>query len=220
MIRGFLFRARPRPAPVPKGLPPTESQTRSGYLPPMPHDSAEGFDLLHATDTLRLLSARGETLENLPLQPETLEAIRQMEQQLLRPLLNHFGPFYISYGFAGPELLRAIRARARLEGRNPQIAPHLDQHCGHELNRSGRRICTRDGIAVDLRVPERSSEEVAAWIIEKLPFDRLYLYGPDRPLHLSWAPRPLGQAVRMIEGPSGRLLPRVVFTRPPSFSSV
>lgn len=176
----------------------------------MPHELAAGFDLLHSTDTLRLLAARGEILENRPLQPETWEAIRQIEVQLLQPLLNHFGPFHISYGFAGPALLRAIRGRARVEGRNPQIAPHLDQHCGHELSRSGRRICARDGLAVDLKVPERSSEDVAAWIIENLPFDRLYLYGPDRPLHLSWAPRPLGQVVRMIEGPSGRLLPRVL----------
>jgi hypothetical protein len=186
----------------------------------MPHDSAEGFDLLTSTDTLRLLAARGEILENLPKEPETWEAIRQMEAQLLTPLLQHFGPFHISYGFASAALVRAIRARARQEGRTPQIAPHLDQHCGHERNRSGRRICTRDGLAVDLQIPDVSSEDVAAWIIANLPFDRLYLYGPDRPLHLSWSPQPLGQVVRLIRLPSGRLLPRVLSTRPPSFSTV
>ncbi|HNH47294.1 MAG TPA: hypothetical protein PKY30_09665 [Myxococcota bacterium] len=183
----------------------------------MPHDFAAGFDLLHSTDTLRLLAARGEVLENRPLQPETWEAIRHMEELLLQPLFHHVGPFHISYGFAGPTLLRAIRAQAFLEGRNPQIAPHLDQHCGYERSRSDRRICTRDGLAVDLRVPDRSSDDVAAWIIKNLPFDRLYLYGPDRPLHLSWAPQPLGQVVRLTKGPSGRLIPRVLFKGTPSF---
>lgn len=173
----------------------------------MPHDPPPGFDLLRSTDTLRLLSERGTPLENLPLQPETWEAIRQMEMQLLAPLLVRFGPFHISYGFASPALVAAVRKRAREEGRNPQIAPELDQHCGHELNRRGQRICKRDGIAVDLRVPGVSSEVVAQWIRESLPFDRMYLYGEDQPLHLSWAPVPVGQVWRMVEVEGGRRVP-------------
>jgi hypothetical protein len=30
--------------------------------------------------------------------------------------------------------------------------------------------------------------EVADWIIENLPFDRLYFSGPDRPINISFGP--------------------------------
>lgn len=174
----------------------------------MQQDPPSGFDLLHKTDTLHLLSEQGMPLKNLPQQPETWEAIRQMEARLLTQLLARFGPFHISYGFASPVLVAAVRKRAKEEGRNPQIAPDLDQHCGHELNRRGQRICKRDGIAVDLKVPGVSSEVAAQWIRENLPFDRMYLYGDERPLHLSWAAQPVGQVWRMVEVGGGRRVPR------------
>ena len=173
----------------------------------MPHDSCNGFDLLHSTDTLQLLAERGVPLENLPQQPETWDAIRHIEMQLLTPLRTHFGPFHISYGFAGSALVTAVRNRAKNEGRHPQIAPELDQHCGFELNKRGQRICRRDGMAVDLRVPGVSSEDVALWIRDNLPFDRMYLYGKERPLHLSWAPTPVGQIWQMVKGRGG-VIPR------------
>jgi hypothetical protein len=54
--------------------------------------------------------------------------------------------------------------------------------------------------------------EVADWIIAKLPFDRLYFYGSDRPIHVSYAPSELREATEMKAGPSGRLVPRKYVT--------
>jgi len=88
------------------------------------------------------------------------------------------------------------------------VAPELDQHAAHELNRRGQPICARGGAACDFIVDDENMEEVADWIIAKLPFDRLYVYGKDRPIHLSYSPTELREATEMRAGPSGRLVPR------------
>jgi hypothetical protein len=46
------------------------------------------------------------------------------------------------------------------------------------------------------------------------PFDRLYFYGEDRPIHISYGPNQDRQVVRMTLGKSGRLVPRVVGRAP------
>ncbi len=137
-----------------------------------------------------------------------------LDLALLQPLEEHFGFVGITYGFAGPDLVRAIRKRAAENLVGPNIAADKDQHAGHELNSRGKRICRRDGFAVDLLIPDRSSFEVAIWIEENLPFDRMYLYGPDQPLHLSWAPAPVGHVIRMGERKNGRPLPTRPLKRP------
>jgi hypothetical protein len=133
-----------------------------------------------------------------------------MKRRLLAPLEERFGVVTLTYGFAGPELLKAVKQRAQDGGWLPNISPIGDQHSGYERNQLGNRICKRDGIAVDLRVPGHSSEDVAGWAIDNLPFDRIYLYGGDKPFHLSWAPRPVGQVIRMVQAKSGFLYPRVL----------
>jgi hypothetical protein len=52
--------------------------------------------------------------------------------------------------------------------------------------------------------------EVAQWIVANTPFDRLYFYGDDKPIHVSVGPNHDRQIVRMVENSSGTLLPRVV----------
>jgi hypothetical protein len=152
----------------------------------------------------------GALLPNLPKQPETWAAIRRLEEDLLRPLEEKYGIVTLTYGFAGSELVAAVEARAAAGGWLPNISPRGDQHAGHELNSRGNRICERDGMAVDLRVPGQSSLEVARWVIENLPFDRIYLYDAVRPFHLSWAPEPVGQVVEMCIAASGAQYPKVV----------
>ena len=100
--------------------------------------------------------------------------------------------------------------RAAAGGWLPGVFPAGDQHAGYELDAHGKRICEKDGMAVDLRVPGRSSDDVRAWIVGRLPFDKLYFYGSDRPLHLSWAPDPIGQVIEMQPLASGKLMPKVV----------
>ena len=118
----------------------------------------------------------------------------------------------LTYGFAGHELVKAIRKRAAAGGWLPNISPGGDQHAGHELNTLGNRICKHDGIAVDLRVPGVPSDVVAQFVIDTLPFDRIYLYSPTQSFHLSWAPERLrvGQVIQMVLTASGRLIPRVI----------
>ena len=55
-------------------------------------------------------------------------------------------------------------------------------------------------------------EECAQWIVENTPFDRLYFYGDDRPVHISFGPNHDRQVICMKPSKSGRLMPQVVAT--------
>jgi hypothetical protein len=178
--------------------------------PPSLQTSTQPF--LHCCETWHVLAAAGDRIENRPQQPETWDAIAGMQRDLLGPLEERYGVVVLTYGFAGPALIKAIKKRADEGGWLPNIHPKGDQHAGYELNSWGNRICDRDGIAVDLRVPGTSSQEVADWVVDTLPFDRIYLYGPDRPFHMSWAPEAsrVGQVVKMNPKKGGGLVPQVV----------
>jgi len=164
--------------------------------------------MLHCCETWHVLARSGRVIANRPQQPETWASMASMQAVLLRPLEERYGAVVLTYGFAGPEMVKAIRQRAADGGWLPNITPDLDQHAGHELNRAGKRICERDGIAVDLRVPGQDSLVVAQWVVDNLPFDRIYLYDSVRPFHMSWAPQPVGQVVRMVVSEKGNLLPK------------
>jgi hypothetical protein len=57
----------------------------------------------------------------------------------------------------------------------------------HEKNRNGRYYCNRLGAACDFRIVELESDRLVEWILEqRLPFDSLYYYGSDRPIHISY----------------------------------
>ena len=166
--------------------------------------------VLHCSDTWRALARDGRVIANRPEQLQTWTAIGLLHDELLRPLEDEFGVVVLTYGFAGPELVKAVKERAAAGGWLPNISPAGDQHAGYELNSLGNRICKHDGIAVDLRVPGRPTGEIRDWIFGRLPFDRMYVYGDDRPLHLSWAPEPIGQVIEMWTTGSGKLMPKVV----------
>lgn len=178
--------------------------------PPSLITSTQPF--LHCCETWHVLAAKGEILVNRPKQQATWEAITAMQRDLLTSLEERYGVVTLTYGFAGPALVKAIEKRAVEGGWLPNISPKGDQHAGYELNTWGNRICKRDGIAVDLRVPGVSSEDVASWVINNLPFDRIYLYSAAQPFHMSWAPAHLrvGQVVRMVPTKGGGLVPKVV----------
>lgn len=178
--------------------------------PPPPRVPTSSTPILHCCETWHALAREGRVLDNRPEQNETWTAIEWMRNELLQPLEEEFGIVLLSYGFAGHELIAAVRARATATKRPAGIAPELDQHAGYELDAHGARICDRDGIAVDLHVPGRPSGAIRDWILSRLPFDRLYFYADDRPLHLSWAPEPIGQVVEMRARPGGGTTPHVV----------
>jgi hypothetical protein len=198
----------------------------SGYGPP-PRVLAEtlarhrweidGFELKRARSipdldapcgrflTYRQLVECGETqastgLANLPRRPESFNALNDLAVQVLDPVIDWFGMIRLTYGFCSPELAREIPGR---------IDPKLDQHAAAELNRLGRPICERGGAAVDFLVEDEDMLEVARWVAASTPFDRLYVYGPDLPIHVSFGPQHSRQIVRMLPAKGGRLVPRV-----------
>jgi hypothetical protein len=60
-----------------------------------------------------------------------------------------------------------------LSGREAERRLKRDQHAAHELNTRGKPICDRLGAAADFLVPYESMLEVAQWVVENTPLDRL-----------------------------------------------
>lgn len=155
--------------------------------------------------TYRQLIECGETqqwtkLKNLPKQPDSYTALYELAKNVLDPVIEYFGMIQLTYGFCSPELSKHIATR---------IAPKLDQHSAHELNSKKNFICPRLGAAVDFIVEDENMNDVAEWIIQNTPFDRLYFYGENRPIHVSYSPQPKGECVDMIENKAGRQVPKV-----------
>ncbi|MBX9596015.1 MAG: hypothetical protein K2X46_16750 [Roseomonas sp.] len=153
----------------------------------------------------RDLIEAGETwhrtrVDNAPRQPATIEAMRRLAEFVLDPVVARFGPLRVTYGFASVALTRLIAGR---------IDPSRDQHAGHEVRPDGTFVCPRLGQAVDILVEGSSSGRVAQWIAAHLPFDRIYFYGEERPLHVSVGPQHARAIVTMLPGPSGRRIPSV-----------
>jgi len=153
--------------------------------------------LFHCGDTWQQ-----ERCDNTPLQPASWEAYATLAQGLLDPLCEQFGRPELTFGFCGARLRRHILAKAI-----PHIAPKLDQHAAHELNRQGLLVCPRGGAAIDFYYLGQNSHHIALWLMQHLPFDRLYLYGPQKPLHLSYSTSPSGQIILLAEH-QGRRIPR------------
>ena len=156
--------------------------------------------------TFRQLIECGETqartrLANHPQQPASYNALYDLAVRVLDPVIDYFGMIRLTYGFCSPELARKIPGR---------IDPKRDQHAAHEVNRRGQAICLRLGAAVDFLIDDENMLEVAQWIVVHTPFDRLYFYGPDQPLHVSFGPNHDGQIVWMVATPSGRRVPQVI----------
>ena len=42
---------------------------------------------------------------------------------------------------------------------------------------------------MDFIVDDEDMLDVARWVVANTPFDRLYVYGPDLPIHVSYGPR-------------------------------
>ena len=138
---------------------------------------------------------------NYPSNPDTYSALADLCRFILEPTIDYFGSIRLTYGFCSRTLTTRIRA-----GRGG-IEPRLDQHASYELNTKRAPVCARGGAAVDFIVEDEDMREVADWIAANLPFDRLYFYGPKRPLHVSYGPEQ-SRAYYDIEERNGRRLPR------------
>ncbi len=135
------------------------------------------------------------------MQPESYNALVELAEHVLDPVIEYFGMIRLTYGFCSSPLAREIPGR---------IDPNLDQHAAHERNRVGKPVCNRLGAAVDFLVEDEDMLEVAQWVVNNTPFDRLYFYGEDKPIHVSYGPSQSRAIVRMIPGKNGRLVPRTM----------
>lgn len=124
---------------------------------------------------------------------ETIPALQSLCAEILTPMIEAFGydRFFLTYGFCSKDLKRWLAKRDPETGlKNGRVTPSLDQHMAHEVNRNGKYYCDRLGAACDFRIMDVGSDAVVEWIVtERLPFDSLYYYGADRPIHISYGPQ-------------------------------
>jgi len=171
--------------------------TRSQSIPDLDSPCGQHF-------TYRQLIECGETqsrtaIPNVPREPDTYTALYELATHLLDPVIDYFGMIKLTYGFCSSDLAKEISRR---------IAPKLDQHAAHEKSKRGSLICDRLGAAADFIVEDENMEDVANWIIQTLPFDRLYFYGSAKPLHISFGPAQARAAYRLEEIKPGSRVPR------------
>ncbi len=124
---------------------------------------------------------------------ETIPALRLLCQELAEPIIDEFGRdrFQLTYGFCSADLKRWLAKKDPVTGlKNGRVSPNLDQHMAHEVNRNGNYYCSRLGAACDFRITDLLSDELIEWIVsQRLPFDSLYFYGANRPIHISYGPQ-------------------------------
>jgi hypothetical protein len=124
---------------------------------------------------------------------ETIPALRELNQFILDPIIDYFGfdRFRLTYGFCSKDLKRYLEQKDPETGqKNGRVAPALDQHMAHEVNKNGKYYCQRLGAACDFLIAGLSSRQVIEWVLaQRLPFDSLYYYGDDRPVHVSYGPQ-------------------------------
>lgn len=145
---------------------------------------------------------RATQIANIPLQGASYTALVDLAENILDPVIEYFGMVKLTYGFCSHEL------SLKVSGRND---PKLDQHSALELNSKKNLICKRGGAAVDFLVEDEDMLEVARWIVKELPFDRLYFYGSDRPVHVSFSGAQSAQIVDLSRfSRGGNRVPSVV----------
>ncbi len=124
---------------------------------------------------------------------ETLPALEALCQHILDPMIGEFGRarFQLTYGFCSHDLKHWLARKDPVTGvKNGRVSPNLDQHMAYEINRNGQYYCPRLGAAGDVRILHLPSDELVTWILtQELPFDSLYFYGTQRPIHISYGPQ-------------------------------
>lgn len=129
-------------------------------------------------------------IDPLPKNPESIRSIEKLNQFILDPIIDRFGKsnFQLTYGFCSRDLKKYLDKKDPLTGlKNGRIDPSRDQHMALELKSNGKYYCERLGAACDFSIVNLSSDRVIDWIVsQKLPFDSIYYYGTERPIHISY----------------------------------
>ncbi len=143
-------------------------------------------------------------IANVPKEADTFTALHDLATKVLDPVIDYFGMIKLTYGFCSSDLAKKI---------SRGTAPALDQHAAHEKKRNGQFICERLGAACDLLVEDEDMLQVAEWIFENTPCDRIYFYEKNRPIHVSWSCDPAGQLVHMVQITESKRMPKLLRTR-------
>jgi hypothetical protein len=135
-----------------------------------------------------------DQINPFPANPqETIPAILALIEAIVDPVIDEFGcdRFRLTYGFCSKDLKRYLEKKDPVTGqKNGRVAPELDQHLAHEVNQKGHYYCHRLGASCDFLILDLSSSALVEWILaHQLPFDSLYFYGENRPIHISYGPQ-------------------------------
>ena len=135
-----------------------------------------------------------DRIDPSPKNPDaTTPALKALNQFILDPVIDCFGKdrFQLTYGFCSPDLRKYLDKKDPVTGvKNGRIDPTRDQHMAYEVKSNGKYYCERLGAACDFLITDLASNEVVEWILRaQLPFDSLYFYGADRPIHISYGPQ-------------------------------
>lgn len=140
---------------------------------------------------------------NLPVELETYSALRDLATHILDPVIEKYENFELTYGFGSAELVRQMLPPKR-------VAPKLDQHAACEKNAAGQFICDRLGSACDFLIKGQDMRDVARWVFNNTPVDRLYFYGSDKSIHVSFSQTQKHQFVELIARDNKRRVPKIV----------
>lgn len=141
-------------------------------------------------------------IDNRPKSQDSIDALNSLILNILEPIRLYYGSLTITHGFTSQALVNRVPRG---------VAKQLDQHCAHEVNTRGKRICPRDGASADIYVNDITTSELAEYITRFLPFDRMYLYGRSTPIHISYArSSSKREVVVMAKNNSGKKTPRVI----------
>jgi hypothetical protein len=134
-----------------------------------------------------------DQINPFPDNQASLTALKALHHWIIDPVIDYFSwdRFQLTYGFCSQDLRRYLEQKDPLTGlKNGRVAPNLDQHIAHEIKKNGQFYCNRLGAACDFRIRDLASDQLVEWILnQKLPFDSLYFYGVDRPIHMSYGPQ-------------------------------
>lgn len=123
----------------------------------------------------------------------TIPALKALNHFILDPVIDCFSSdrFQLTYGFCSSGLRKYLDRKDPITGiKNGRIDPTKDQHMAHEVKSNGKYYCERLGAACDFLITDLSGEQLVEWIVRsRLPFDSLYFYSSDRPIHISYGPQ-------------------------------
>jgi len=147
-------------------------------------------DFCTCTNTYQKYS---DKINPYPSSKESIQALKNLNYYIIDPIINYFGldKFKLTYGFCSHELRIYLDKKDPITGlKNGRVAPRLDQHIAHEVKNNGEYYCQRLGAACDFLIVDLDSDQLVDWILkQQLPFDSLYFYGKNRPIHISYGPQ-------------------------------